>query len=286
MAEYEKRGYLLENFRLFHLRSGIGEQVDFHYHEFCKILLLVSGQGSYYVEGQRYALSPGDIVLIGSRSVHKPELEAGVPYERIIIYVSPDYLQQRSSESCDLMSVFSGEKGHVLRPMEHQRRKLFGIAASLERELSQPDFGREIVSSCELTRLVVEIGRSLQDTGTNLPSPILPQNRRVLEIMEYLEKNLAEEIDIDALAERFYISKYHMMRLFRRETGTTVYSYLTQKRLLQSRRLMDSGMSATQACYACGFHSYSSFTRAYGKYFGTTPTGRADTTLVREEAAE
>ena len=52
MAEYEKRGYLLENFRLFHLQSENGEQVDFHYHEFCKLLLLVSGQGSYYVEFQ------------------------------------------------------------------------------------------------------------------------------------------------------------------------------------------------------------------------------------------
>jgi len=45
-------------------------------------------------------------------------------------------------------------------------------------------------------------------------------------------------------------------------------------------------MSATQACYACGFRSYSSFTRAYGKHFGTTPTGRVDTRLVREESYE
>ena len=110
MAEYEKRGYLLENFRLFHLRSQTGEKVDFHYHEFCKILLLVSGQGSYYVEGQRYALRPGDMVLIGSRSVHRPELEEGVPYERIIIYISPDYLQQMSTADSDLMSVFSGKR--------------------------------------------------------------------------------------------------------------------------------------------------------------------------------
>ena len=286
MAEYEKRGYLLENFRLFHLRSETGEKVDYHYHEFCKILLLVSGRGSYCVEGQRYQLNPGDIVLIGSRSVHRPELEAGVPYERIIIYVSPDYLQQLSTADCDLLSVFSGEKGHVLRPMENQRKKLFGIASSLERDLSRPGFGMELLSSCDLTRLVVEIGRNLRDTDTNLPSPILPQNRRILEIMEYLDRNLGEDIDIDRLADRFYISKYHMMRLFRRETGATIYTYLTQKRLMRARHLMDEGMSATQACFACGFHSYSSFTRAYGKYFGTTPTGRVDTALVREEAAE
>ena len=286
MAEYEKRGYLLENFRLFHLLSETGEQVDFHYHEFCKLLLLVSGQGSYYVEGHRYALRPGDIVLIGSRSVHKPELEPGIPYERIIIYISPEYLQQQSTPDCNLLELFSGEKGHVLRPMESQRRKLFGIASALERDLSQPGFGRELLSTSGLTRLVVEIGRNLLDTGSDLPAPILPQNKRVLDIMAYLDRNLTEQIDIDKLADRFFISKYHMMRLFRQETGTTIYSYLTQKRLLHARHLMDSGISATQACYSCGFHSYSSFTRAFGKYFGTTPTGRADTGLVREEAAE
>ena len=286
MAQYEKRGYLLEKFRLFHLRSETGESVDYHYHEFCKILLLVSGQGSYFVEGHRYLLSPGDVVLIGSRSVHRPELEAGVPYQRIIIYVSPDYLQQMSTPDCDLLSVFSGEKGHVLRPRENRRKQLFGIASALERDLSQPGFGREILSGADLLRLVVEIGRSLQDLDATLPSPILPENPRVLEIMDYLDKNLSEEIDIDRLAERFYISKYHMMRLFRRETGATVYTYLTQRRLLRARHLIEGGMRATEACFACGFRSYSSFTRAYGKYFGTTPTGRADTALIREEAAE
>ena len=286
MAEYQKRGYLLENFRLFHLRSETGEKVDYHYHEFCKVLLLVSGQGSYFVEGRRYLLSPGDVVLIGSRSVHRPELEAGVPYERIIIYVSPEYLQQQSGADCDLLELFSGEKGHVLRLRESQRKAIFGIAAALERDLSQPGFGRELLSRADLVRLLVEIGRNLLATGTDLPSPILPENRRVLEIMEYLQRNLTEEIDIDALAERFFISKYHMMRLFRRETGTTIYTYLTQKRLMRARELIGGGMRATEACFACGFRSYSSFTRAYGKYFGTTPTGRADTNLVREEVAE
>ena len=62
---YEKRGYLLEDFRLFHLKDDRGTKVDYHYHEFCKIVLLLSGSGSYTVEGRRYLLLPGDIVLVG-----------------------------------------------------------------------------------------------------------------------------------------------------------------------------------------------------------------------------
>ena len=101
MEQYTKRGYLLENFRLFHLRSEKETKVDYHYHEFCKVLLLVSGKGGYVVDGQRYLLQPGDVVLIGSRSVHRPELEPGSPYERIIIYIAPDFLQKMSSSDCD-----------------------------------------------------------------------------------------------------------------------------------------------------------------------------------------
>ena len=286
MKDYEKRGYLLENFRLFHLRSEGGARTDLHYHEFCKLILLLSGQGSYYIDGQHYLLCPGDIVLVGSQSLHKPELSDAAPYERIILYVSPEYLTQLSIPECDLLWVFRPEGGHVLRLPEDRRQKVFRMAAALEQDLLGDAFGREILSNAGLLRLLVELGRSIEDSAANLPRPSVPENRRVLEIMEYLDGNLSEEIDMDALAERFFISKYHMMRLFRAHTGFTIHTYLLQRRLLAARQLIERGMRATEACYRCGFRSYSSFTRSYGKYFGTTPTGRADTALIREEAAE
>ena len=53
-----------------------------------------------------------------------------------------------------------------------------------------------------------------------------------------------------------------------------------------ARMLMEGGMRATEACYRCGFRSYSSFTRSYGKYFGTTPTGRLGQTDQGEAGYE
>lgn len=286
MAEYEKRGYLLENFRLFHLRSEQGTKVDYHYHEFCKLLLLVSGSGSYVVDGQRYLLQPGDAVLIGSRSVHRPELEGGVAYERIIIYISPEFLQKASTPDCDLTECFSGKQGHVLRLKEAQRKKLFAMASALERELNGEEYGRAILGNAALLRLLVEIGRSQRQADVQNPHPVVPKNGRVLEWMRFMDSHLAEDLDMDVLAEQFYISKYYMMRLFQRETGYTIHTYLSQRRLLAARQLIEGGMRATEACYRCGFRSYSSFTRAYGKHFGTTPTGRMDTTHERDEGFE
>ena len=155
MDEYAKRGYLLENFRLFHLRTEKTAQVDFHYHEFCKLLLLVSGQGAYAVDGQRYLLQPGDAVLIGSRSVHRPELDQNYAYERIIIYISPEFLRRESAEGCDLERIFSGERGHILRLEEPDRRKLVQLVSRLEQELSGDAYGRVIL--CNGMLLVISL---------------------------------------------------------------------------------------------------------------------------------
>ena len=286
MTEYEKRGYLLENFRLFHLHSQSGAKVDYHYHEFCKLLLLISGRGGYVVDGQRYLLQPGDVVLIGSRSAHRPELEEDSAYERIIIYIDPGFLQQSSTDDCDLLQLFSARHGHVLRLRENERKKVFALAQALEKELSGAEYGRILLSNGALLRLLVEIGRSQRREGALNPNPVTPDDARVVEWMQYLDRHLSEDLDMDALAERFFISKFHMMRLFRQETGFTIHTYLLQRRLLAARQLIERGMRATEACYRCGFRSYSSFTRAYNKHFGTTPTGRISPVKEPAEGAE
>ena len=217
---YEKRGYLLEDFRLFHLKDDRGTKVDYHYHEFCKIVLLLSGSGSYTVEGRRYLLLPGDIVLVGSRCVHKPEFEEGISYERMILYISPSLLAENSVPDYSLEDVFSGKPGHVLRPAEDVRRRLRSLAEQLESEMAASGGENAILSRCTLLRLLVEIGRAMQKTGSELPQPVVPRDGKILDILRYLETNLAEDISIDDLAAQFFISKYHMMRRFREETGT------------------------------------------------------------------
>lgn len=281
MGDYEKRGYLLENFRLFHLKTDRAPVVDFHFHEFCKLLFLVSGKGGYVVEGQRYQLQSGDVVCIDSRSVHRPEFEENTGYERIIIYVDPAFLQKESTENCNLGECFS--HGHVLRLPEHGRKKLFDMAVNLEKELNKDAFGWDIASNAALLRLLVQIGREQRRKNVFYPAPDAPKNKRTTDLMAYLDAHLAEDLNIDTLAEQFYVSKFHMMRQFRKETGYSIHDYLSQRRLLHARELIAGGMRATEACYRSGFRSYSSFTRSYSKHFGSTPTGRGQ---QREEDYE
>ena len=283
---YEKRGYLLEEFRLFHLKDDRGANIEYHYHEFYKIVFLLSGAGSYIVEGRHYQLVTGDIVLVGSRCVHKPQFEPGISYERVILYISPEFLRSNSAESFALESVFSGVKGHVLRPTEEFRRLLLALTAQLEAEMGGNEPGHIILSRSLLLRLLVLVGRELAKNDSQLPGPVVPKDGKVLDILRYLDANLAEDISIDELASRFFISKYHMMRRFREETGTSIHTYLSDKRLLFARDLINSGVSATDACYQSGFRSYSAFSRAYGKLCGVTPTGRITMQPASSDAEE
>ena len=280
--KYAKKGYLLEDFRLFHLKDKGETKVDYHYHEFYKLLFFVSGKGGYFVEGKRYSLTPGDIILIGKQCVHRPEFEPGVPCERIILYISPEFLLRESSSSCQLADCFSKEYDHVLRPSEKIRKTLFSIVSNIEQELSSKRYGKEIVSTGMLLRLMVEIARSIFHKEVQKPAPMLPKSKRMLDIMHYLDAHLTEDINIDLLAEMFYISRFHMMRRFREETGTTIHAYISDHRLMLARDWIGQGIPATEVCFQCGFGSYSSFSRAYGKFFGTTPTGRNISSALEE----
>lgn len=281
---YTKQGYLLEDFRLFHLRGAAGIKTEYHYHEFCKLLLLRSGDGSYWIEGQQYLLQPGDVVLVGDGCPHRPEFAPGSPYERIILYISPEFLRKNSTPDCDLMEYFFG--GRVLRPQSSTARQLWDLAEHLEQELSGSEYGRVILSTGQLLRLMVEVCRQLRGGDALQPGAAAPKSGRIRQIMDYIDEHLTEELSVDQIAEHFYLSKFHMMRLFRSDVGTGIYNYITQRRLQLARELISQGLPATESCFRSGFGSYSSFTRAYGKYFGTTPTGRKYSALLQNEEAE
>ena len=116
--------------------------------------------------------------------------------------------------------------------------------------------------------------------------PLFPKDERVVRILRYIDRHIQEEISIEGLAEHFFLSRYHMMRLFRENTGLTIHSYLVDRRLANAKDMIQQGMGATEACYKAGFNSYCTFCRAYNKRFGMSPTGRTDKKLRVEETYE
>ena len=96
------------------------------------------------------------------------------------------------------------------------------------------------------------------------------QQRRV---MEFIEEHLAEEISLAALAEVVDLSLYHFARAFTQSFGVPPHRYHMARRIDRARGLLEKPtLSVTQIGIQIGFREASSFTRAFRKFTGLTPT--------------
>ena len=172
------------------------------------------------------------------------------------------------------------------RRTQRTRKALFGQLHLLEEVFSKEQYGRTILINSILLRILVEIVRGFRYGKGKMTEPLLPTSKRMREIVGYLEQHLTEEIHINDLAEHFYLSRFHLMRCFKEEMGTTIHAYLSNRRLLLAREYILQGKSTTEVCFASGYQSYASFARAYSKFFGETPTGRKKSIVMKEETFE
>jgi AraC-like DNA-binding protein len=277
MTDFENRGYLQEDFRLFHLRDAVSlREVDYHYHEFHKILFFVGGSASYVIEGKHYLLNDGDVVLVPRGCIHKPEIGLGIPYERCVLYLSPAFLHGPSESPLDTCFLEAQNRySHILRLPKGERDALAGHFRALESALAQENsksFGAPLLALTLVQQLMISLARA---SIGNFESPSAVYDAQIVLVLQLINDNLSGEMRIDALAEKLYMSKYHLMRRFKAETGYSIHQYISSKRILFARDLIARGDTPTDACYRCGFRDYSVFARAYKKQFGHSPRAQS-----------
>ncbi|MBR7081699.1 MAG: helix-turn-helix domain-containing protein [Oscillospiraceae bacterium] len=270
---YSKRGYLNEDFRLFHLRDSRGLEFEYHYHEFDKIVVFLSGKASYVIEGASYDLRPWDVLLIGNHLIHRAVIDETAPYERVIIYINRDFVQKNSTDSTPLMRCFDDaaqSRLYLLRPKGAETAKLEQILKRLEEATDSDDFGSDVLGNAVFLQLLVLINR-IANASAGEERSVLKYDSQIAGVINYVNDNLASELTVDDLAARSYLSKYYFMRRFKEMTGYTVHNYILLKRVLYAAELLGNGVSATRAAIMSGFGDYSTFSRAYKKIYGEPP---------------
>lgn len=269
---YAREGYLNENYRFFHLRDTAGQERDFHFHEFNKLVILRSGRVDYTVEDVTYPLRPGDVLLVKHHTIHKALIDQTVAYDRIILYLGSGFAD-RVLPQAGLMACFEAadhQGKHLLHPGEDQEAPLNRLLSALEQAQNDKSFGAEALRDTLVLQLLILLNRIMQES---LPSaPVQDRHDpKITAALSYIHEHLAEELTVERLAEQVFLSKYHFMRLFKADTGTTVHAYIRQKRLLNACRLIRDGVPVNKAVTDCGFNDYSAFHRAFRDLFGTSP---------------
>lgn len=283
MDAYAKTGYLTEAFKYFHITTKNRQEFHFHYHDFHKILFFLQGNVTYQVEGRSFSLVPGDVVLIPAGEIHRPALNRSSVYERIILYLDPGavnfFKTQNPLQSLDsCFQKAKNERANVLRVPEFYREKIYSLCLSIEEEqeaFSQvPDFfASELYQRLLVTELLVLLNRAAKNQRSAYPENACG-NPQILRILDYINNNLKENLSIDAVASHFYLNRYYLMHFFKQYTGYTLGQYISLKRLLYAKSLIQKGVPVTEACFLCGYQNYSTFSRAYQKHFHKSPKKR------------
>ncbi|MBQ6408758.1 MAG: helix-turn-helix domain-containing protein [Butyrivibrio sp.] len=271
LGAYEQKGYLDQDFKFFHIKNHEKLDIPYHYHDFHKIVLILSGRTKYYIEGREYELLPFDFVIVNRFLIHKPEVTSDEVYDRIILYLSDDFLKKYN-----LMDAFVKSKeigSSVVRLPGESSASIFEQFLQIEEDIrnEKDEYAGELITRIDVLKALISFNRACiaEDFGFK---PEARYNRKVIEIITYVNDNLGKDLSIDLLADRFYMSKYHMMRIFKNETGYSIHQYISEKRIILARNLIISGMPATSACLECGFKDYSSFSRAFKNQLGMLPS--------------
>jgi len=269
-----KRGYLNEDFLYFKLKDQKKTEFESHYHDFNKIIIFLSGDVTYIIEGKSYSLKPWDILLVGKYDIHQPIISPLVPYERIILWLNPRFLDAHKKNDCDLQNCFTlarERKMNMIRLNKKDIPSLKQTLDELEEAINDKSFGSDILKNALFIQLMVKINRIFygMDLKKNLED--VRYDPRIEQIISYINENLENDLSIEHLSSKFYLNRYYLMHLFKQETGYTLYNYIQKKRIIKASDYIKQGMQAGEVCALCGFDDYSTFVRNFKKEFKLSP---------------
>ena len=262
------------HFYLHHAQTAAPDPKDFesHCHAYYELIYVVQGRGSYIVEGTEYPLLPNTVLLLAPYEYHYVCPDQHCPYERYVLNFDADTPFDTGRTLAPFAKEESATGRGVYFPSERVDAALrhgFCTFDTLDRFLEPVDATLtsegEILFRSTLTQLLLLL------TSSYTAPAALPPGNLVSDVIAYINANLASPLSLEELSKRFFVSKYHLCRAFRQSTGTTLLSYVTTKRVVLAKQLMEGGEAATEAAYRVGFREYSSFYRAYRKQTGHAP---------------
>lgn len=95
--------------------------------------------------------------------------------------------------------------------------------------------------------------------------------KQIIDAKLYIDKHFSENINLDKIANKAFVSKFHFIRLFKKYYGRTPNQYLQEVRIDKAKKLLRKGNTIYEVCAAIGFVSKTSFISLFKKKTGITP---------------
>ncbi|SFK99130.1 AraC-type DNA-binding protein [Paenibacillus sp. 1_12] len=244
--------------------------VNFHLHEEFEIYFLISGDVNYFVEKSMYPLKYGDIMITNNQEIHKPAFRNDRLYERITLQFAPHIVRAFNSPRLDLLNCFlnkpKGQQNKIsLRPS--QTKEILRLFHQMEN--LKNDAGYEILKLNYLVEILVLINIVFMDVNRSDSVSTMPE--LLISLLDYIDMNLDKDLTLDSLSKKFYVDRFYMGRIFKKNIGSNIHEYILFKRISKAKEILTEGYNVTDTCERCGFNDYSNFLKMFKRTVGISP---------------
>lgn len=259
---------LRQDFQFSHNRDPYFRTMEFHAHDFLELYYFLDGSVTYYIEDQVYDLCPGDLLIIPAGKMHRPVIaNEHAAYERMVLWITPQYLQSIDSPAGDLQKNLQkvGEHGYCVPFRGDETVFVTALLKKLlymQKNDTDPKF---CAGAVELYLWTIFRSYGVIDTTHRNETQVIPQ------VIRYITEHFSEPLTLEDIAAEFFVSKSYLNRHFKAYTNSTVYAYIMALRLTHARRMLREGIPAVEAGRECGFSDYSTFYKAFKTQTGLSP---------------
>jgi AraC-like DNA-binding protein len=255
--------------------TPLNNDFKIHTHNYYELYYFISGNVTFYVEGQNYNINSGDLLIINSKELHRTYINSSSSYERIFLHCKPEYAYYLNTDEYDLFYCFEKRKLGYFNRIEKSDVLKYGInkyIKDIEYYFNENSEESEVLIFTIFVQLLVKLNKIYLSKNNLITNSLEDDSsKKIQEILNYINENLSKKITLNILQEEFYINKYYLCHLFKKSTGFTIQEYIIYKRLMKAKELLLLKTPVLEVSSLVGFGDYSNFYRVFKKVFGDSP---------------
>ena len=233
-----------------------------HLHNDFEIYYLTHGECWYLIDKHSYKISAGDLILIPPNVIHGTRYVTPT-HSRKLVNCGEWYIPESARNLFFDLPCFTGTA-----TVQKQIERLLSV---IEKESLNPDeFSKDIIRS-RVAQLLLLVARESKTTEQKLiESPMVGK------AVEYIASHYGDPVSLSEVAAACYVSKEHLSRTFKQETGMGFSKYLTLYRLRKANSLLRDHpeLRIIDVAQRCGFSESNYFSKTYKKMFGISPMSK------------
>lgn len=244
-----------------------------HFHDGFEIHFTLTNSTTYQIDERKFDADAGTVALFSSEELHRVSIDRSKLYERYFVLFKPSFIEEFTTSFPFLLEIFSKkQKVDCLELTSDQSLKVTNLYEEMIRCDQEREEPFELLHlKLKLTELLILLNKIVY-SNEKLHKPISYEHYQTIsEIVSFLKEEYMNEMTLDELSERFFISKSTIIRAFKNALGMTPNQYLIYMRIMKSRELLEQGYSVKQVSEKIGYRDESSYIKKFKEIQAESP---------------